>query len=204
MHKKLLALLIFAITISSQAWSEDFSLLVVHSSLPTQASALVLTDGNISEITVTKISTLADNQYRLDFSADQTNANSLISFNLIDSTGASAITSFRSIHAKMDHQTLSAALPACPEYNPPDSIYRSGSIIERLVELREERLENRSKELELLLNQEFITKIDKIEKGFGLKNLPPLATTMSKQELAARLTKARALLISYRMQQTQE
>lgn len=203
MHKKILTLLTLTISFSTQVWAEDFSLLVTHDNAPTQASALVLTDGNISEITVTKISALSENQYRFDFSADDTNSNSLISFNLLDSTGASAITSFRPIHAKMDHQTLSAALPACPEYNPPDSIYRSGSVIERLVELREERLENRSKELELLLNQEFITKIDKIEKGFGLKNLPPLSTAMSKQELAARLTKARALLISYRMQQAQ-
>jgi hypothetical protein len=183
------------------AQADSFSLVIKNDFLPSKASGLLLNGDQITEIAIERVTEIGNSQYKVEFSHQQAKSNSLISFNFISEDGASHVTGFQPVAAARNTETLKAALPACTEYSPPESVYRNGSVITRLVELREERLEIRQKELEQILEQKLIDKISKIESTFGLTPAAPISSKDKIRGLANRLARVRGMLISYKMQQ---
>ena len=185
----------------SSAYADSYSLVIKNDFLPSSASGLLLNGDQITEIGIDKVTEIGNSQYKIEFSHDQAKATSLISFNFLSEDGTSHVTGFQPVAAARNTETLKAALPACTEYSPPESVYRNGSVITRLVELREERLEMRQKELGQILDQKLIDKISKVEATFGLPAAAPISSKDQVRDLALRLSRVRALLISYKMQQ---
>lgn len=103
-------------------------------------------------------------------------------------------------------------LPACTfgtsmiKPNPNTQAIGGGklALLESLVKVRAKRRETLTSQLKILMSPEMITRLAKLEKGFGLDTSPALSTDLPPAVLVERLTKLLATLQSYDQKRARE
>jgi hypothetical protein len=169
---------------------------VLSSAEPASAVVLLISQNRVKEILDTKIEKGPRGAYSVAFTvlSQEITADTVATALVISTQGEASFTPVKGLGTGQSLESL-ALLPNC-EGEPLKQIGIAGQValLNQLVDIRT-KLRNVSRnKLQASLSGEFLDKLRKLEKGFGLSREKELDPSLSSLELVDRLTRIRSAL----------
>ncbi len=160
---------------------------------PVRGVGLLLTPKSVVEVPSLKIEKVAEGIFVVSFTypKDAKKKDTFASAMITSESGEMAFGDTRSLAGGIESSIY--ALPKCPPGKGPPSLDESKfGAFESLVGFRAQRRETYQKELEGILDDDFIKTLTKLEEGFGLQRGRPISAKLPPAELIERLSRINA------------
>lgn len=203
MKARLYLLPILIALLPALASAEQIHVLIKTELTPSAALGLVMSpDGSASkhEASLTK---LPEGIYQVAFDA-QAGRGAMVTA-MIESTEGRYV--FGSVYPISSPDPIEAQLqtPQCPQPPPPTNTNPEQlGLILKLVEVRSARRELTQIRIAKIMDGAFLTKLQKLEKGFGLEGERVLSPTLNSMELLNRLSMLAVAVKNYEMNKERE
>lgn len=167
---------------------------------PAQAVGLIFSAGGTEQKLGPKLRRVSEDTILVSFPVVESSisADSFGSALVISNDGQVALGDVKSLALRSEHSSF-LSLPACIEQEDPSALRISEvGPLQRLVEFRSKRRNVSRDKIKLLLNDELLEKIAKLEAGFGLDRAKPLAADTHPLELIDRASRLIQAVTAYK------
>jgi hypothetical protein len=202
--RNILAAVLFASVIPIVAMAQGFTRNVeinVHSSFdPAQAVGLIFSSSGTEQKLGPKLRRVSEDMIVVSFPVVESSisADTFGSALVISNDGQVALGDVKSLALRSEHSSF-YSLAACIEQEDPSALRISEvGPIQRLVEFRSKRRAVSRDKIKLLLNEDFLQKIAKLEQGFGLDRTKPLAADTHPLEIIDRASRLIQAITAYK------
>jgi hypothetical protein len=158
---------------------------------PVKAIGIVFAAGSSKQFPATTITKIGDKLYEISFSVPRSSLteDSVATALGFDQSGAVSFANVVPALASQSQELL-ASIPECPgEDGSNMAALTSPGTLQQLVDVRTERMNIVRFKIARLMDQDFLTKLQKFEEAFGLQNSTPLSPELPAAELIERLSR---------------
>lgn len=192
--------LLLSVSAHAQGFTRNVEINVHAGFDPAQAVGLVFTSSATEQKLGPKLRRVSDDMIVVSFPVVESSitADSFGSALVISNDGQVALGDVKALALRSEHSSF-FSLPACIEPEDPSALRISEvGPLQRLVEFRSKRRAVSREKIKLLLNEDLLSKIAKLESGFGLDRTKPLTAETHPLELIDRASRLIQAVTAYK------
>jgi hypothetical protein len=168
---------------------------------PKKAIGMVLSAGRTVEIPETTIKKMGEKLYLITFVVDRNivRKDSVATAMAFDENGT---VSFANVSPELlsESKTLISRIPECPAEDPSSVVkLDQQGPLQQLVDVRSERAEIARVKISKMLDEQFLSKLQRFEDAFGLDKSEELSASLPPEALVDRLSRITHAVNKYRM-----